>query len=134
MRTSFKLTTKRLTYELDASNKRLGRVATQAAILLQGKHKPTYSPHLDCGDRVVITNVKYLDIPPSKLEQKIYWRHSGYPGGIKGTPLKKKFNEDPAWVVRTAVRNMLPKNKLRRQWLKRLVIREGPLEKTSTAK
>lgn len=110
-------------HQLDATNQSPGRLASRIAFLLQGKHKPSYQPHLDAGDRVEVTNAAAMKITGRKLEQKEYIRHTGYPGGIKRTPLHKLMAENPAEVLRQAVRRMLPDNKLRKERMKRLVIK-----------
>lgn len=109
----------RKTHAIDATDQVLGRLATRIATLLQGKHKPTFVPHLDLGDSVEVTNVDKIKITGKKLEDKIYYHHSGYPGGLR----KKKMKEfTMAELLRKAVYNMLPKNKLRTGRMKRLRI------------
>ena len=110
----------RKTHTIDATNKVLGRLATRIVMLLRGKHKPDFFPHKDMGDLVIIKNVSKMKITGRKMEQKKYYRHSGYMGGLKTTPLKKLFKEKPDEVLRKAVSGMLPKNKLRPRQLKRL--------------
>jgi len=110
----------RETHKIDATGKALGRLATQAAVLLRGKHKPDFAPHRDMGDFVVIKNVKNLKFTGKKIEQKKYFRHSGFLGGVKLIPLKKLFEENPTEVFKKAVYGMLPKNKLRPKMIKRL--------------
>jgi large subunit ribosomal protein L13 len=109
-------------HTIDATGKILGRLATQIAVLLRGKHKPDFVPYLDVGDSVIIKNVGKLKISGKKIEQKKYFRHSGYLGGVKETPLKTLFKKDPQEVLRKAVFGMLPKNKLRAKQIKRLKI------------
>ena len=111
---------KREWHLIDASDKVLGRLATQAANLLMGKHKPIFSRHLDTGDFVVVINAAKVRVTGSKAKQKLYYRHSGYLGGLKETPLKKLFKEKPQEVLKKAVYGMLPKNKLRPKQIKRL--------------
>lgn len=111
---------KRETHTIDATNKILGRLATQVAIFLQGKHKANFVPYKDMGDFVLVKNIKKIKFSGKKLEQKKYYRHSGYLGGLKETPLKKVFEETPDKVLRKAVYGMLPKNKLRAKRIKRL--------------
>jgi len=113
---------KRETYTIDATDKVLGRLASEVAVLLRGKHKSDFAPYKDIGDFVIIKNVKNLKITGKKMEQKEYFRHSGFLGGVKFTPLKKLFKENPAEVFRKAVYGMLPKNKLRAKMIKRLKI------------
>lgn len=112
--------TKRETHIIDAAGKPLGRIATQIAILLRGKHKPQYQPHLDIGDFVVVKNVDKIRLTGKKFDKKVYYRHSGYLGGLKEIPLKKLFEKDPSLVLKKAVWGMLPKNKLRAKMIKRL--------------
>lgn len=111
---------------IDAENAVLGRLATEAATLLRGKHKPTWAPHFDGGDHVVVVNASALAISPRKLADKTYYRHSGYPGGIKSESLEHLLARDPERVVRLAVRGMLPKGPLGRKQLKRLRVYGGP--------
>ncbi|MCD6115307.1 50S ribosomal protein L13 [bacterium] len=110
----------RKTHIIDAKGKPLGRLASQIAILLRGKHKPQYQPHLDIGDFVIVKNVEKIKFTGKKFEKKKYYRHSGYLGGLKEIPLKKLFAKDPALVLKKAVWGMLPKNKLRAKMIKRL--------------
>ncbi len=109
-------------HHLDAKGKVLGRLATRAATLLMGKHKPVWSPHLDCGDFVVVTNARHIHLTGKKLEQKVYFSHSGYPDGAKLTLAKKLIEERPERMVELAVRRMLPKTKLGSRMLVRLKI------------
>lgn len=111
---------KRETHKIDAKDKSLGRVATEAAKLLLGKHKPNFSPREDRGDFVVIKSLEQVKITGKKLEQKGYYKHSGFPGGLKETSLKKLFKRSPQEVMKRAVWGMLPKNRLRKQRIKRL--------------
>lgn len=112
----------RKTHTIDATGKVLGRLATEIAILLRGKHRPNFVPYLDIGDFVVVKNVKEIKLTGKKAEQKKYYHHSGYLGGLKETPFKKIFEKNPAWVLRKAVFGMLPTNKLRAKIIKRLKI------------
>ena len=111
---------KRGTHTIDAKEKVLGRLATQIAILLRGKHKPDFVLNKEMGDFVVIKNVDKIKFTGRKLEQKKYYRHSGYLGSLKETPLKKLFEKDPKEVLKKAVMGMLPKNKLRARQIKNL--------------
>lgn len=113
----------RKTHTIDVSGEILGRVASRIATLLQGKHKPSYVPHHDKGDFVEIENVEKVKLSGKKMEQKTYFSHSGYLGHEKETSVKKVFEENPGAVLRRAVRNMLPKNKLRKGRMKRLKIK-----------
>lgn len=109
-------------HHIDAKGLVLGRIATKAATLLRGKHKPTYTDFVDCGDFVVVTNAKQVKLTGDKLNQKFYFSHSGYAGGAKTMPLKRQMERDPRRVVMLAVRRMLPKNRLARKQLVRLKI------------
>jgi len=111
---------KREKHEIDATGMAPGRLATKIAVLLIGKHKKEFQPHIDMGDSVVVLNAKDVKFTGKKLDQKIYYKHSGHPGGLKETPAKKLLSEKPQEVVRKAVYNMLPKNKLRNDRMKRL--------------
>jgi large subunit ribosomal protein L13 len=111
---------------IDAKEQVLGRIATEAATLLRGKHKATWAPHFDGGDHVVVVNAAALAISPRKLTDKTYYRHSGYPGGIRSESLEHLLARDPERVVRLAVRGMLPKGPLGRRQLKRLRVYAGP--------
>jgi large subunit ribosomal protein L13 len=107
-------------YVIDAAGKVLGRVATRVARLLIGKDKPQYTPHLDCGDHVVVINASQVVLTGRKLEQKVYYRHSGFPGGLKETPVKRLMAKNADVVIREAVLGMLPKNKLRARRARKL--------------
>ena len=111
---------KRETRTIDAAGKVLGRLATEIAILLRGKNKPDFAPNKDTGDFVIVKNVDRIKLTGKKFEQKIYYRHTGYLGGLKEVPLKKLFEKNPAEILRKAVFGMLPKNKLRAKQIKRL--------------
>ena len=111
--------------QIDASGKILGKVATEIADLLIGKHKPTYTPHVNVGDKVVVTNAEKIAVTGRKLDQKTYYRHTGYPGGIRSETLSQLLERRPDEVVRKAVKGMLPKNKLLKQRMKNLYIYAG---------
>lgn len=113
-------------YVLDAAGKPLGKTAVQAAVLLRGKHKPDYTPHVDCGDYVIIVNVDKAVLTGNKLTQKYYRTHSGYPGGLKEVQYKRLMQEKPELSMRLAVRRMLAKNTLASAQLKRLRLFKGP--------
>lgn len=113
---------KKTTHHIDATGESLGRLATRIARLLIGKNKASYLPYKDDGDTVAVTNVERLAIAPKKIQQKKYYRFSGYPGGIKSKKLSNVFVDQPAEVLRHAVYYMLPKNKLRKNMIKRLII------------
>lgn len=108
------------THIIDATNKVLGRLAAEIAILLRGKHKKNFDPSKDMGDFVIVKNIEKIKITGKKIEKKKYYRHSGYLGGLKELPLKKLLKENPAEVLRKAVYGMLPKNRLRKKIIKRL--------------
>jgi len=110
----------RETHTIDAANKVLGRLASQIALILRGKHKKDFAPHKDIGDYVLVRNIEKMKITGRKMEQKKYYRHSGYLGGLKEIPLKKLFKTKPSAVLTKAVYGMLPKNKLRARQIKRL--------------
>lgn len=116
---------KREWYLVDAEGKTLGRLASEIAKILQGKHKPIYTPHLDCGDYVVVINAEKIKVTGRKLDQKIYYRHSGYPGGLKSINLRDQLAKHPELVLEAAVRGMLPKNRLGRRMLKKLKVYAG---------
>ncbi|HZR95473.1 MAG TPA: 50S ribosomal protein L13 [Gaiellaceae bacterium] len=113
-------------YVVDADGKTLGRLATQIADTLRGKRKPQYTPHVDTGDFVVVVNAEKIAVTGSKLDQKMYYRHSGYPGGLKSRTLREQLERRPTEVLRSAVKGMLPKNRLARQQLTKLKIYAGP--------
>jgi large subunit ribosomal protein L13 len=115
----------RVWHVIDADGARIGRVATEAATLLRGKHKPTWAPHLDSGDHVIVVNASKLDVPLRKREGKLYWRHSGYPGSIRSESLDHLLERDPERVVRRAVKGMLPKTRQGRAQLSRLRVYAG---------
>ncbi len=112
-------------YIIDAAGKPLGRVATEAAKLLRGKHKPTYTPNMDNGDHVIILNCKDVILTGKKLDQKIYRHHSGYIGGMKETPARVMMDKNPEKAMMLAVKGMLPHNSLGRQMLKKVRIYSG---------
>jgi large subunit ribosomal protein L13 len=113
-------------YIVDAQGKTLGRLATRVATILKGKHKPEYSPHMDVGDFVVIINADKIHVTGRKMDQKIYYRHSGYPGGLSEITLRNQLVRYPTRAVELAVRGMLPKNRLGRKMLRKLKIYASP--------
>jgi large subunit ribosomal protein L13 len=113
-------------YVVDAEGKTLGRLATQIADTLRGKGKPQYTPHVDTGDFVVVVNAEKIAVTGKKLDQKIYFRHSGYPGGLRSRSLREELQRRPAEVLRKAVKGMLPRNRLARQQITKLKIYAGP--------
>lgn len=112
----------RNTHTIDATDVSLGRLASQIATLLRGKNKPTYQPHIDEGDTVVVKNIKYLKLTGKKADQEFRYRHTGYPGGIIATRLSHMKKNNPDKLLRLAVEGMLPDTRLRKGMLKRLVI------------
>jgi len=109
-------------YVIDATDQVLGRLATKVARMLIGKDKPSFTPYLDSGDHVVIINADKVRMTGNKVEQKIYYSHSGYPGGLKAVPAKRVRESKPDWMIREAVLGMLPKNKLRARRARKLRI------------
>ncbi len=113
-------------YVVDADGQTLGRLATRIADTLRGKRKPEYTPHVDTGDFVVVVNAEKIAVTGKKLEQKLYYRHSGYPGGLRVRTLAEQLQRRPTEVLRAAVKGMLPKNRLARQQITKLKIYAGP--------
>ena len=110
---------------IDAADKTLGSVATQTARLLMGKHKPIYAPYIDTGDYVVVVNAARVRVTGKKAEQKMYYRHSGYPGGLRSSSFKELFSKDPGRVIEIAVKGMLPHNRLGRDMFRKLRVYPG---------
>jgi large subunit ribosomal protein L13 len=113
-------------YVVDAEGQTLGRLATRIADTLRGKRKPEYTPHIDTGDFVVVVNAEKIAVTGNKREQKIYYRHSGYPGGLRERTLAEELDRRPTEVLRKAVKGMLPRNRLARQQITKLKIYAGP--------
>ena len=113
-------------YVIDADGETLGRLATRIANQLRGKLKPQYTPHVDTGDFVIVVNAEKIAVTGNKLDQKMYHRHSGYPGGLRSRTLREQLQRRPTEPIRTAVRGMLPKNRLARQQLTKLKVYAGP--------
>lgn len=113
-------------YVIDVAGKPLGRAASQVATILRGKHKPTFTPHVDCGDHVIIVNADKVALTGKKLDQKMLRHHSMYPGGLKEMSYRKALDKKPEFVFQEAVRRMLPQGKLGRQMLKKLKVNSGP--------
>jgi large subunit ribosomal protein L13 len=111
---------------VDATGQTLGRLATQIAHTLRGKTKPEYTPHIDVGDFVIVINAEKVSVTGRKLEQKRYYRHSGYPGGIRSRTLEEMLDRRPEEVIRKAVKGMLPRTRLGRQQLRKLKVYAGP--------
>lgn len=112
-------------YVVDANNKVLGRLASEVAQILRGKHKPTFAPHIDCGDFVIVINAEKIRLTGRKKEYKTYFRHSGYPGGQKFTTVSEMLETYPERVIVSAVRGMLPSNKIAKQQLTKLKVYAG---------
>ncbi len=116
---------KREWYVVDASDMPLGRLATKIAVVLSGKHKPTYTPHIDCGDNVIVINASKVDLTGKKLDDKLYYNHSGYPGGMRvrnARTMREKYSTE---MIERAVKGMLPKGRLGRQMLKKIFVYEN---------
>jgi large subunit ribosomal protein L13 len=113
-------------YVLDAADKPLGRLATEAARILRGKHKPIFTPHIDTGDHVIVINAEKVALTGRKLQQKEYIRHSGYPGGLKRVRYEKLIAERPELAIEKAIKGMLPHNRLGRAMAKKLRVYRGP--------
>jgi large subunit ribosomal protein L13 len=112
-------------YLVDAEGQVLGRLASEVAKVLRGKHKPTFAPHLDLGDHVVVINAEKVRLSGEKAGKKLYYRHSGYPGGLQEVPFERMLSRHPERVIEQAVRGMLPKNRLGRKMAKKLMVYRG---------
>ena len=112
-------------YVIDAEGENLGRVATRVATVLRGKHKPTYTPHMDCGDFVIVINASKVNLTGNKLDDKIYYNHSGYTGGLRERTARVMRENYPVEMMERAVKGMLPKGRLGRQMYKKLFVYEG---------
>lgn len=121
-------------YVVDASGCTLGRLASQVASILRGKNKPIYTPHEDCGDYVIVVNAEKIKVTGRKLDQKIYYRHSEYAGGMKSFTLRQLIATKPVFVVENAIEGMLPKGPLGRQMFTKLHVYEGPEHKHAAQK
>jgi large subunit ribosomal protein L13 len=117
------------TVTIDATDQILGRLAVKIANVLRGKVKPTFTPDLISGDKVLVINAEKIKVTGRKREQKIYFRHTGWPGGLRSKSLGERLATEPEKVIEDAVRGMLPKNRLRNQWMKRLTVMRGSYEK-----
>lgn len=113
-------------YVVDAEGKTLGRVASQVATVLRGKNKPTFTPHIDCGDYVIVINAEKVEVTGKKRKEKVYKHHTGYPGGLRETTFDKLIEKKPEEIIRHAVKGMMPKGKLGRQMYKKLKVYAGP--------
>ena len=129
-----KETVERSWYVIDAEGLPLGRVATKAANILRGKHKVTFTPHIDCGDYVIIVNAEKVKLTGNKLDQKMYYNHSGFPGGLRERNAKTMIENYPVEMVERAVKGMIPHNRLGRQVAKKLFVYAGPEHKHSAQK
>ncbi|QMS85305.1 50S ribosomal protein L13 [Candidatus Xianfuyuplasma coldseepsis] len=118
-------TIERKWYVIDATGKRLGRLATEVASVIRGKHKPTFTPHVDCGDYVIVINAEHIELTGNKWDQKKYYRHSRYPGHLKETTAKVMNQTHPERLIEFAVKGMLPKGRLGRQMYKKLFVYAG---------
>jgi large subunit ribosomal protein L13 len=112
-------------YVVDASGMTLGRLATRVATILRGKHKPGFAPHMDVGDFVIVVNAEKIHVTGNKMEDKTYWSHTKYPGGIRLISLKDKMEKDPTFAVTNAIKGMIPHNKLGRRVMKKLKVYAG---------
>lgn len=122
-----KETVERKWYVIDVEGKPLGRVASKAAHILRGKHKATYTPHIDCGDYIIITNASKVKLTGDKLNKKLYYNHSGYTGGLRTRTAKEMISKYPVEMVETAIKGMLPNGRLGRQMYKKLFVYEGEI-------
>jgi large subunit ribosomal protein L13 len=113
-------------FVVDAEGETLGRLATRIADTLRGKRKPQYTPHVDTGDFVVVVNAEKIHVTGNKLDQKRYYRHSGYPGGLRSRTLREQLDRQPAEVIRKAVKGMLPRNRLANRQITKLKVYAGP--------
>ena len=116
-------------YVIDAEGMNLGRLATKAAHILRGKHKPTFTPHIDCGDYVIVVNASKVNLTGNKLDDKIYYNHSGYTGGLRERTAKTMIEDYPEEMIERAVKGMLPKGRLGRQMYTKLFVYAGPEHK-----
>jgi large subunit ribosomal protein L13 len=116
-------------YVVDAEGQTLGRLASEIAKVLRGKNKPTYTPHIDTGDYVIVVNAEKIKVSGNKLNDKVYYRHSDYVGGLKSVTLKEALQKNPVFVIEHAVKGMLPKGPLGRQMSKKLFVYAGPEHK-----
>jgi large subunit ribosomal protein L13 len=118
-------TVERNWFVVDAEGKVLGRLASEIATILRGKHKPTFTPHVDCGDHVIVINAEKVRVTGNKADQKLYRRHSTYPGGLKEVPYRRMMERKPEFILYEAVRGMLPHNSLGRKMIKKLRVYKG---------
>ncbi len=121
-------------YVIDAEGRTLGRLASEAASILRGKKKPIYTPHIDCGDYVIVINADKVEVTGKKRTDKIYKHHTGYPGGLREIPFEKLQEKNPEEIIRHAVKGMMPKGRLGRQMYKKLKVYAGPTHKHQAQK
>ena len=121
-------------YILDAEGKTLGHLASEAAMMLRGKKKPTYTPYIDCGDYVIVINAEKIEVTGKKAKEKIYKHHTGYPGGLREITFEKLQAKDPEEIIRHAVKGMMPKGPMGRQMYKKLKVYAGPEHKHAAQK
>ena len=121
-------------YILDAEGKTLGHLASEAASILRGKKKPTYTPYIDCGDYVIVINAEKIEVTGKKAKEKIYKHHTGYPGGLREITFEKLQAKDPEEIIRHAVKGMMPKGPMGRQMYKKLKVYAGPEHKHAAQK
>lgn len=114
---------------IDATDQVLGRLASKVAMLLRGKHKPNFTPHVDCGDNVIVINAEKIKVTGNKMKEKVYLRHSGYPGGQRSTNLETMMEKKPLYALERAIKGMLPKNRLGAVLITNLYLYEGPEHK-----
>ena len=121
-------------YVIDAEGRNLGRMASEVASILRGKKKPTFTPHVDCGDYVIVVNAEKIKVTGKKLDQKVYYRHSDYVGGLKSATLREMLQSHPERVIEMSVKGMLPKGPLGREMYKKLFVYAGPEHKHEAQK
>ena len=121
-------------YVVDATDMTLGRLASEVAKVLRGKNKPIFTPHIDCGDNVIVINAEKIKVPGKKMDQKVYYHHSDYVGGLKEATLREKLAKKPEQVIELAVKGMLPKGPLGRQMFTKLHVYAGPEHKHEAQK
>lgn len=121
-------------YVVDATDKTLGRLSTKIAQVLRGKGKPIYTPHVDCGDYVIVINAEKIKLTGNKWEDKIYYHHSGYPGGLSAVPAKEQLKKNPVKIVEKAIKGMLPKTSLGRDMFRKLYVYKGSEHKHKAQK
>ena len=121
-------------YVVDADGKTLGRLASEVASVLRGKNKPTFTPHVDCGDYVIVINAEKVAVTGKKRNEKIYKKHTGYPGGLREITFEKLQAKDPEEIIRHAVKGMMPKGPMGRQMYKKLKVYAGPEHKHAAQK